>query len=190
MAFTTTDDSLSTKPYLYGKLTEQPDDTIRILTIEGRLLRIRPNLWNFLDRLRRQGLSIRVWVDAICVNQEDLQERSQQVIFMSKIYAQAVVVLAWLGDVDLTLQLLDQVSIRRLFQLDLTTFRARLQAREDQANIAYAAWDVVANLSSSTYWKRAWIIQEVFLGRDILLFVGDVKSVTLRNSSSSCFKVY
>jgi Heterokaryon incompatibility protein (HET) len=38
--------------------------------------------------------------DAICINQEDLAERSSQVAIMSKIYAKTSVVNAWLGHED------------------------------------------------------------------------------------------
>ena len=40
------------------------------------------------------------WIDAICINQEDLQERSTQVLLMSKIYSQAQCTMAWLGEQD------------------------------------------------------------------------------------------
>jgi heterokaryon incompatibility protein (HET) len=40
------------------------------------------------------------WVDAICINQEDSRERSQQVKLMAAIYRSALSVCAWLGEED------------------------------------------------------------------------------------------
>lgn len=38
------------------------------------------------------------WVDAICINQDDLEERSAQVQIMPQIYSKASCVIVWLGD--------------------------------------------------------------------------------------------
>ena len=41
-----------------------------------------------------------LWIDALCINQSDLQERSQQVRFMKLIYEKAKTVYTWLGGQD------------------------------------------------------------------------------------------
>jgi hypothetical protein len=46
------------------------------------------------------------WIDAICINQKDSDERGQQVQFMAKIYNQAHRVIVWLG-VELGVETLD-----------------------------------------------------------------------------------
>jgi hypothetical protein len=50
-----------------------------------------------LSRLRAIVLQV-IWVDAICINQADVAERSQQVQHMAQIYSSAFRVVAWLGD--------------------------------------------------------------------------------------------
>jgi hypothetical protein len=47
--------------------------------------------------LRNHALSRAVWSDAICIDQENLEEKEQQIQFMAKIYAQASRVIVWLG---------------------------------------------------------------------------------------------
>lgn len=52
------------------------------------------------DALRRMRLAIsprRLWADQICINQDDIAERSQQVSLMNAIYKGAKHVLVWLG---------------------------------------------------------------------------------------------
>ncbi|KAE9367294.1 HET-domain-containing protein [Stipitochalara longipes BDJ] len=59
---------------------------------------VTPNLALALSRLRSPYMTRTVWVDAICVNQADLEERSQQVQLMRVIYSQAWRVIVWLGE--------------------------------------------------------------------------------------------
>jgi hypothetical protein len=49
-------------------------------------------------RLRHEERSL--WIDSICINQEDLQERAQQVSMMAEIYSFAYAYLIHLGDDD------------------------------------------------------------------------------------------
>ncbi|KUJ08711.1 HET-domain-containing protein, partial [Mollisia scopiformis] len=59
---------------------------------------VTPNLALAIRRLRMPDGTRVVWIDAICVNQEDLNERSQQVQLMREIYSQAWRVVVWLGE--------------------------------------------------------------------------------------------
>jgi hypothetical protein len=58
---------------------------------------ITQNLFDGLSYLTHNGVAGFLWVDAICVNQEDLEERSSQVVLMSAIYSSASEVIVWLG---------------------------------------------------------------------------------------------
>ncbi|KAF4618001.1 hypothetical protein G7Y89_g15004 [Cudoniella acicularis] len=63
----------------------------------GTLL-ITTNLLAALRRLRHPTLRRHLWIDAICINQEDVGERSQQVAIMGQIYRLGYKVLIWLGE--------------------------------------------------------------------------------------------
>ncbi len=56
------------------------------------------NLHAALSHLRDPFFERILWVDAICINQEDLEERSHQVQLMAKIYSKANRVIVWLGE--------------------------------------------------------------------------------------------
>lgn len=58
------------------------------------------NLLAALKRLRDRFLERVVWVDAICINQKDVEERSRQVQAMAMIYAKSSRVLVWLGQAE------------------------------------------------------------------------------------------
>lgn len=60
-------------------------------------LQLTANLYGALKRLRYTDRERRLWADQICTNQKNMEERSQQVQFMNRIYKNASHVLVWLG---------------------------------------------------------------------------------------------
>ena len=70
----------------------------RTASIGGCNRSIGNNLDSALRHIR-SGLDrpLLMWVDAICINQQDLDERSSQVLLMKDIYSMAERVLIWLG---------------------------------------------------------------------------------------------
>lgn len=65
--------------------------------VVGRRLRITTNLHVALVQLRSQVSDRIIWIDAVCIDQNNLKERGHQVQQMSKIYREAERVLFWLG---------------------------------------------------------------------------------------------
>lgn len=79
--------------YVWG----DPAKTDEII-IDGKRLPITASLYSALRQVQVQStFDIRVWADAICINQQDLAERSTQVQLMRQIYHNARDVLIWLG---------------------------------------------------------------------------------------------
>jgi hypothetical protein len=56
------------------------------------------NLYAALLHLRNSSLERIIWIDAICIDQKNDEERAQQIQLMAKIYSQASRVLVWLGE--------------------------------------------------------------------------------------------
>jgi hypothetical protein len=79
--------------YTWG---EEPSQ--HLITLNGKLFRVRKSLWSFLDRARRLSLTDSLWIDAICIDQWNTKEKNHQVKRMAKIYEQAQRVLIWLPD--------------------------------------------------------------------------------------------
>lgn len=75
------------------------------ILVDNHPFQITTNLASFMKALNAgrvmcnwsQDLVIHLWVDAICINQDDILERSQQVLRMNDIYKRALRVLIWLG---------------------------------------------------------------------------------------------
>lgn len=97
----------------HTKLEDAPDyeclsyawgapDLARTILIDGCTLHITANLEVALRHLRYASDKRVMWIDAICINQEDKPERSQQVGIMGDIYASAQRVVVWIGPEDKT----------------------------------------------------------------------------------------
>ncbi|KIM96982.1 hypothetical protein OIDMADRAFT_183035 [Oidiodendron maius Zn] len=97
--------SLSTCPrfaalsYVWGEYSFPPDV---ISCNNGANLKITANCKMALLALRRQFGALTIWVDAICINQEDAGEKHDQIPLMEEIYTWAQPVFVWLGPDDLS----------------------------------------------------------------------------------------
>jgi hypothetical protein len=79
--------------YTWGSLGK-----IRSISINKQNVPITVNLHAALSSLRDHSLERIIWVDAICIDQNNLEEKGRQVQLMAKIYSQATRVLVWLGE--------------------------------------------------------------------------------------------
>jgi hypothetical protein len=68
------------------------------LLCNGLAIDVGENLRLALENIRYRTLPRIVWVDALCINQDNPAERNQQVQLMGKIYQQAIETIVWLGD--------------------------------------------------------------------------------------------
>lgn len=70
---------------------------VAYVMVEGRYSLVTGNLHAALQRLRSEQETLCIWIDQICINQEDQEERSQQVMLMHEIFSKSDQVLIWLG---------------------------------------------------------------------------------------------
>jgi hypothetical protein len=67
------------------------------ILLNGREFVVRDNLLVALTQFRYDAKDTPIWIDAICINQENIQERNDQVTKMGYIFQCASVVYAWAG---------------------------------------------------------------------------------------------
>ena len=79
--------------YVWG----DPNKTVPIFIGEHRF-NITENLHTALLHLRNHSIERTIWVDAVCINQANEQEKAHQIQYMAKIYGQANHVIIWLGE--------------------------------------------------------------------------------------------
>jgi Heterokaryon incompatibility protein (HET) len=133
----------------------------------------------------RDPNSFRLWVDAISINQKDIQERNQQVQLMGSIYSQAELVLSWLGsghaEMCLALQTFDVIAqeVKGIGDGDLSfqwMEKYPLLCVQDidpgDDGLGNKAWMAMWHFFDLSYWYRVWIFQELVLARNLLLIYG------------------
>ena len=154
--------------YTWGAL-ENSDEIL----LQNQTFLIGRNLWLLLNDLRSEHYSEMLWIDAICINQEDISERNHQVRLMAQIYERADRVYSWLGpktaDSDLALDFVQELAndLR-----DETIDNEDVTDKYFQNEYA-AQWVGLGGLCHREYWKRTWILQEVILAINIRIYCGD-----------------
>jgi hypothetical protein len=160
--------------YTWG--TQQPIST---LAVDGNSLAVTPHLLEGIWKLRPHAThftkkQLRLWIDAICINQKDDVGKAAQIPLMGSIYSNAERVLVWLGPAA-------DGSDRVLSEMDTLERKLRKWGtllRSDQVTLAGlpplsdSIWAFVAKFWSRPWFRRLWIVQEAVLAKDILIVCG------------------
>ncbi|OTA97989.1 hypothetical protein M426DRAFT_31926, partial [Hypoxylon sp. CI-4A] len=85
------DGILEALSYVWGKdMAPEP------ITVDHKSFKVTKNLYGILPNLRRPDTTREIWVDAICINQTDTTEKTEQVKLMREIYTRAKSTVIWL----------------------------------------------------------------------------------------------
>jgi hypothetical protein len=134
------------------------------VSINGVRVEVTVNLRAALHQLWLRGHR-RVWIDAICINQDDREERSLQVRNMRLIYSKAREVVSWIGHAELK----DALVIKILIEND----RALAMQHKLYPKIEHEGPRLQA-FFHRPYWKRVWVIQEVAVAPMVTMLYGSV----------------
>ena len=115
----------------------------------------------------------RLWVDALCINQKDGQERSQQVRNMRQIYSKARHVIAWIGADDLPTEIDDDHYAVQTWRC-IERMKQRLGKPGTTIKWTEAEWMALSQFFSRPYWQRVWVIQEITVGQKVTVLYGDL----------------
>ncbi|KAI2473781.1 HET-domain-containing protein [Annulohypoxylon bovei var. microspora] len=114
--------------------------------------------------LRSRGV-FRVWIDFICMDQDNINEKNFQVPLMSNIYGEAECVYVWLGDEGENSKLAMDFIKNRV--LNLKEFDRLI--RDDKI---IKEWQALSALMRRTWFSRRWIVQEIAIAQKATLFCG------------------
>ncbi|KAI0127415.1 heterokaryon incompatibility protein-domain-containing protein [Xylariales sp. AK1849] len=170
--------------YVWGA-AENPVDIY--IHNDDTTLSITQNLAQALQHLRHRADASLLWVDAICINQADEQERSRQVSLMCDIYRSATTVLVWLGADEnndgACLDYLDFIGSRVDYDWVLSKLRPNELGQADHEThladisepLAYDPFPSLYSLLSRPWFDRLWIRQEIFLAKRAIVVCGDTE---------------
>lgn len=177
----------------YRWTSDDPDYTI---SLNESTFHVRRNLHDFLEAMITEGYAGWIFIDAICINQHDVRERSHQVALMRTIYTKATEVLAWLRCDNKRLTLDGQevtiqsspVEIRKALRkmdnefgvspeleklppqaLEMMKAAVENYARARYAERFKAVRDTVVwhIFLEDDYWTRLWPVQEILLAKNL-----------------------
>jgi hypothetical protein len=77
--------------------SESRNDQELLVKIDNFSFQVQPNLGDALKELYSMKLCHALWIDAICINQQNPREKSSQIALMGQIYTNAEQVIVWLG---------------------------------------------------------------------------------------------
>ena len=166
---------------------ELPTRSCNLDCSEGYLL-VTKNLLDALYQLRDNESDLQLWIDAICINQSDVRERTSQVTLMGDIYHTAEAVIVWLGTEDedarcaVELQgrlaptisrLLDQDRVEDLmgYPFNAIEFYEKFGIRQTLLE----EWKCYANFHRRAWFGRTWIKQEITLAKQIYVVCGSLR---------------
>lgn len=136
--------------YTWGEPTRDSE-----IVCDGKRIGITPSLAGALLRLRWPNRERRLWVDQICINQDDEEERSQQVQFMNRIYENASHVLVWLGEdeQDLAKSAFNLVcDLDKIFQDERKREQFQVDHTQNLRSRSEEPWSLMTHVT-----KRPWV---------------------------------
>jgi len=123
---------------------------------------ITQNLKHALRAVRSPNEDLFVWADALCINQNDMEEKSSQIQRMAEIYTKAKCVCVWLGE--------GNVESDKAF-----AFMKKLSEPNNSVlgSFALEEWAAFLALSQRKWFSRRWIVQEITRAQRAVLYCGE-----------------
>jgi Heterokaryon incompatibility protein (HET) len=147
------------------------------IIVNGTRVSVTKNLEEALRNLHKRGQHgsrTRIWIDALCINQKDIDERNAQVKRMKHIFAEAGNVYIWSGpELELGKGLGKIISMveREALGFPETFWEAGGWIPRLYSDSTMKA---IIELMSRPYWSRLWIIQEILLSNPgVTIHFGD-----------------
>jgi hypothetical protein len=164
--------------YVWG--TQEHADKGPFIRCNGIDIPITNNCRDALSRFSHTDGHRSLWVDSICINQNNMEERNHQISLMLAIYSKAKTVLIWLPNEGST---------------DVETHAAIRCIREVKTRHVDEDFkrtqDALALLLSNSWFSRGWTFQELVLGQNPVFFTNqdslpwhDVSRLVLRYASN------
>lgn len=178
-------------PYRAVSYTWGDPDYTTAIVLNGFSFYVRENLWDFLhvaeDKLRDTWL----WIDAMCIDQDNFVERNSQVRMMQDIFGRAEEVLSWTGFAEggsahSTVLRMISTGLYSTYSAahdiddgepvsddeDVVLFEKRVEDTRRFIHFAEKNQFEIEEFLSRPYWQRIWIIQEVRFARKHLVMYG------------------
>lgn len=165
--------------YCWGTVKYNSIILVDLISRTESLIHVTESLYGFLSAVLFKQDGGWFFIDALCINQQDVWERSRQVQMMGEIYKHAYRVTIWLGDQDTDIaeflaKLARSQAKKSGWQGTLSTIGKEMSRRKaildpSRDFVIQRGWDA---LKSHPYWTRLWIVPEITVARSVNLQLG------------------
>jgi hypothetical protein len=132
-----------------------PGWDIETILLNDVRLPLAPNLFAALFHLRSEAVARLLWIEAICINQLDIAEKSTQIPRMKDNYQAAWRLVVWLGPAgqnsDMSIDLVEDMA-----NIDLDSIPIVIKGEDTMK-----AWDALLKLVRRDWRTRSWVLQDV-----------------------------
>ncbi|KAL2075155.1 hypothetical protein VTL71DRAFT_97 [Oculimacula yallundae] len=152
-----------------------PPGTNHEVICDGQSMWVTTNLFSALTRIRSQSGILLLWIDDVCINQQDVREKESQVYLMSLIYSQATSVIADLGDslcAELFSPLLLQLQQAANEDSETAVHPYAIYTRYKLPRRNSLAWKAWGAVITSPWFERAWSMQEFTIAKEVRMMSG------------------
>jgi hypothetical protein len=163
--------------YAWGK-----DVTTRMMYLDGGEYAVAEHVWDVINStfhlplISNQKSLQRFWIDAMCIDQADDEEKEEQVRRMADIYGQATLVLVWLGsEADNSELAMDNIRRATWFIAKRSNVMGQfshLDNPETQQEPPPQVWWAIGRLFRRPWFNRMWVIQELLVGPTVAIACG------------------
>ena len=164
-------------PYHALSYTWGDANDIHYITCCNAALKITRNLDAALRHIRQPGSPTCLWIDAICINQDDIDERSRQVRIMKDVYAEADETICWLGEGNADSDMAIDLIARMANMVKIPGPGGELTFSNLSAShfpVDKHTWEVLSNFYYRRPWfRRVWVRQEVAVSNTLTIMCGE-----------------
>lgn len=149
----------------------------RVIECDRASLAVTSNVQIVLPYLLQRYGNHYVWIDGVCINQDNVEEKNLQIPLMRTIYSKAVAVVVWLGVGDAIIH--EAIKEVPVMLPKISKFDGRLGLDDTRLSSqglpvsSSSVWCGIHDLLSKSWFSRVWVFQEAVLSKRLEILCGD-----------------
>lgn len=154
----------SAPPYTAVSYTWNGESRDHHLLVDGSNIKITQNVKKALPHLIRSAKTQHLWIDGVCINQEDDEEKAIQVPLMKEIYTLSQECLVWLGEstaeAEIALNAIPRINGHLKLYDATRVWEMENIAVRSEGTLDSPLWKGLVYIFSRPWFKRVWTFQE------------------------------
>lgn len=154
-------------PYVALSYTWDGQQRDQNFICDASTLKVSRNVCTVLPYLFQHLGPIDIWIDAVCINQDDELDKNTQVPMMHEIYTKTSKTIVWLGESDWNID-----EAMKIIPKLIPVIAVSKDNQEALPGRASSVWTGIHSLLSKSWFDRVWIFQEAVLPDSVEMMCG------------------